>query len=101
MTALEILTRFHHRAVFVHPFSNGNGRWGRLATDALATREFGLSEFVWADDSDRLRDPESPERNKYIAAVQAADKGNFNLLMEYLNKLNPDQGSNASAIRAD
>lgn len=84
MTDLEILARFHHRVVLVHPFPNGNGRWGRLVTDALANREIGLNAFVWADDSGDLRDPESSQRKKYIAAVQAADDGNFNPLMEYL-----------------
>jgi Fic-DOC domain mobile mystery protein B len=90
MSALEILARFHHRVVFIHPFSNGNGRWGRLVTDALATREIGLNAIVWADDSGDLRDPESSERKKYIAAVQASDDGNFNPLMEYVIRLNPD-----------
>src|SRR5215469_4419270 len=25
----ELAVRFHHRAVLVHPFANGNGRWAR------------------------------------------------------------------------
>ena len=31
----ELAVRFHHRLVFVHPYPNGNGRHGRLATDIL------------------------------------------------------------------
>ena len=29
----EIAVRFHHRLVWIHPFTNGNGRFSRLATD--------------------------------------------------------------------
>ncbi len=27
---IEQATRLHHRAVAIHPFLNGNGRWARL-----------------------------------------------------------------------
>ena len=30
MCSLEQATRLHHRAVWIHPFMNGNGRWARL-----------------------------------------------------------------------
>ncbi len=29
-TLLEQAVRVHHRAVSIHPFSNGNGRWARM-----------------------------------------------------------------------
>ncbi len=29
----EICARFHHRLVWIHPFTNGNGRHARLMTD--------------------------------------------------------------------
>lgn len=88
MTALELVARFHHRLVFIHPFSNGNGRWGRLMTDVLLTRELGLSPLTWAAGGDDLRDPESVERKKYITAIKAADTGDFTPRMEYLSALN-------------
>ena len=88
MTALELVARFHHRLVFVHPFSNGNGRWGRLMTDVLADRELGLSPLTWAAGGGDLRDPESKERKKYVAAIKAADNGDFTPLIEYLSALN-------------
>jgi fido (protein-threonine AMPylation protein) len=28
--SFEIAARIHHRAVFIHPFFNGNGRWARM-----------------------------------------------------------------------
>jgi Fic-DOC domain mobile mystery protein B len=89
ITQLEILARFHHRLVFIHPFANGNGRWARLMTDVLATRELGLESLVWAPGADELRDPNSSERKKYIDVIKAADVGDFGPLMSYLKELNP------------
>jgi Fic-DOC domain mobile mystery protein B len=34
----ELAARFHHRLVKIHPFSNGNGRHGRLMTQVPPTR---------------------------------------------------------------
>lgn len=90
MGLLEILARFHHRVVYIHPFPDGNGRWGRVLTDALATRQFGLDALVWAATSDDLRDLDSPQRKKYIAAVQAGDSGDIDPLMHYVVELNPE-----------
>ena len=33
----ELAIRFHHRMVAIHPFPNGNGRHGRIASDYLVT----------------------------------------------------------------
>jgi Fic-DOC domain mobile mystery protein B len=30
---IEQATRLHHRAVHIHPFKNGNGRWARLLSN--------------------------------------------------------------------
>ena len=90
MPALELVARFHHRLVLVHPFSDGNGRWGRLMTDVLAARELGLSPLTWAASSGDLRDSESEERKIYIAAIKAADRGDFSPLMDYLSNLNAE-----------
>ena len=88
MPILEIIARFHHRLVQIHPFSNGNGRWGRLAVDALARRKLGLEAITWATGGDKLRDPESVGRQRYIAAIKAADNGNIEILKSYLSDLN-------------
>ena len=74
----------NHRLVYIHPFSKGNGRWGRLMTDVLAVRDLGLSSLTWAVGNDDFRDPDSAERKKYIAAIKAADAGNIDHLVDYL-----------------
>lgn len=89
MSVLELISRFHHRLVYIHPFSNGNGRWGRLMTDVLAVRDLGLSSLTWAAGNDDLRDPDSVERKIYIATIKAADTGNIEPLVEYLMHLDP------------
>jgi Fic-DOC domain mobile mystery protein B len=42
----ERAIRFGYRLVVIHPFPNGNGRWSRLATDALIVA-LGGSRFSW------------------------------------------------------
>ena len=37
----ETAARFHHDLVRIHPFPNGNGRHGRLATDWLLKHKIG------------------------------------------------------------
>jgi Fic-DOC domain mobile mystery protein B len=89
MSNLEIIARFHHRLVQIHPFSNGNGRWGRLVVDALARRRLELGTITWATGDDELRDSESKGRQQYIAAIKAADRGDIEILKSYLDDLNP------------
>ena len=76
--------------VYIHPFANGNGRWGRLMTNVLAARELRLSPITWAEGAGDLRDPESEERKTYVAAIKAADEGDFMPLMTYLKALNAE-----------
>ena len=65
----ECAVRFGYRLVVIHPFPNGNGRWSRLASDALAVA-LGGSRFTWGGAS--LAEP-GTLRREYIAALQAAD----------------------------
>jgi Fic-DOC domain mobile mystery protein B len=65
----ELAVRFHHKAVLVHPFANGNGRWARLAADLLAVGEGG-SRFSWGGADLQKADD---ARKAYIAALHAAD----------------------------
>ena len=88
MSRLEALSRFHHRAVWIHPFDNGNGRWSRLATDAIAVRQYKLDFLTWAKAGDVLRDPDGSERQTYIAAIKAGDKGDFGPLIAYIGERN-------------
>ncbi len=73
----ETAVRLHHRLVSIHPFSNGNGRHGRLMADVLAWNEgqglftWGRSSFAHADDV----------RRKYSVALKAADQGDISPLL--------------------
>lgn len=75
----EIAVRFHHAIVVIHPFPNGNGRWSRLAADALlhALRKplltWGQSSLTAAGSA----------RTAYLAALRAADQGDFTPLMAF------------------
>ena len=67
----ECAVRFGYRLVVIHPFPNGNGRWSRLATDALIVA-LGGHRFTWGGAS--LTEA-GEVRRAYIAALQAADTG--------------------------
>ena len=75
----EIAVRFHHRLVQIHPFPNGNGRHSRLMADLLAMR-LGRERFSWGRES--LRDA-GAMRQRYIAALQAADNHNIDPLLAF------------------
>jgi Fic-DOC domain mobile mystery protein B len=62
----EIAARFHHRLVHIHPFVNGNGRFGRLMTDLLLVQN-GLERFDWRVD-------EPTARSRYLESLRAADR---------------------------
>ncbi len=74
----EIAIRFHHRLVFIHPFTNGNGRHARLAADLLII-QLGAQQFTWGMNQDLTQ--ESSIRKEYIQALQLADKGDYTKLI--------------------
>jgi len=76
----EIATRFHHRLVWVHPYPNGNGRHARLATDLLLV-SLGAQSFSWGRHN--LVDA-SETRQRYVAALRAADNHDFGPLMVFV-----------------
>ncbi|GFM31668.1 mobile mystery protein B [Desulfovibrio subterraneus] len=76
----ELATRFHHRLVAIHPFPNGNGRHARMMADLLIQRLEG-EPFSWGG---RSLVQHGDERERYIAALQAADKEDYTLLMEFV-----------------
>lgn len=63
----------HHRLVKIHPFINGNGRHARLAADIFLFKN-DLKMPVWPD---KALIAKSDVRDKYIIALQEADKGNY------------------------
>ena len=77
MSMLEQGTRLHYRAVRIHPFRNGNGRWSRLLSNIWLRRH----------DHAMTRWPEkaiggcSEAREEYLAAVRAADNGDYEPLI--------------------
>jgi len=83
---VPFLARYHHELVSVHPFENGNGRWSRLAVDAVVQRLRGEPYLTWATAG---IDIETDQRDAYIAALRAADDGDLEPLTMYLATLNP------------
>ncbi len=83
---LERATRLHYRAVFIHPFQNGNGRWARMLANILLKRNDG-SVTEWPDPE--LGDAASSIRGEYLTALQAADHGEIEPLMALHQRFTP------------
>ena len=77
----EMAVRFHHRLVYIHPFPNGNGRHARLATDTLLTKQLAHPRFTWGNGS---IEEKGIIRQRYIFALQTADKGDFEPLLQFV-----------------
>lgn len=75
---LEIVARFHHRLVWIHPFANGNGRWARVYTEYLCKRQ-GWPKPNWHAGEDPHE-----RRHKYIEALRKADLKDFSALVEFI-----------------
>ncbi|MBX3664461.1 MAG: mobile mystery protein B [Burkholderiales bacterium] len=76
----ETAVRFHHRLVAIHPFPNGNGRHARLMTDVLLRRS-GAAPFSWGGAS---LEAVGDARDRYLAALRAADTGNYPPLLDFV-----------------
>jgi len=74
----ETATRIHHRAVQIHPYQNGNGRWSRMLAN-IYLRQNGSMPVKWQED---LLSKENPKRDEYIQALKAADRGDYKKLIE-------------------
>ncbi len=75
----ELGVRFHHRLVAIHPFPNGNGRHGRIASDYLMTAR-GHNAFSWGANLDM----ETVElRGTYRRALEHADGGDMTDLVTF------------------
>ena len=74
----EIASRLHHRAVQIHPFQNGNGRWSRMLAN-IYLRQKGLMPVKCQED---LLASENPKRNEYIQALKKADNRDYTDLIE-------------------
>ena len=77
----ECAIRFGYRLAVIHPFPGGNGRWSRLASDALIVA-LGRSRFTWGGGAS-LTEP-GTQRGDYISALQAAGTaGDFEPLLAF------------------
>ena len=75
---IEIASRLHHRAVHIHPFLNGNGRWSRMLAN-IYLKQNNLEATKW---NENLLSKENPHRNNYISALKLADDGDYRNLIK-------------------
>lgn len=78
---LEVAMRLHHRAVQIHPFNNGNGRWSRLLSN-IWLKQNGHPLTEWPPALAK----ESPIRNEYLVAIKKADNMDFDPLWTLCRK---------------
>lgn len=78
---MESAVRLHHRAVQIHPFKGGNGRWSRLLSDLWLQKYTGLTTR-WPEGLEE----ESPIRKDYLTALREADRLNYDPLLELHKK---------------
>ncbi len=77
----EFAARFHHRLVFIHPFSNGNGRHARLAADLILEKIFNKKPFSWG----KVNLAKTGDvRAMYIQALKKADKYDYSELLKFV-----------------
>jgi Fic-DOC domain mobile mystery protein B len=76
----EIVVRFHHRLVWIHCFSNGNGRHARLIADLLIIQQ-GKPRFSWGRFQSLYE--ATSVRAQYIESLRLADKGDYSQLLAF------------------
>jgi Fic-DOC domain mobile mystery protein B len=77
----------HHKAVFIHPFENGNGRWSRMLANIWLARNGGIPTR-WPEE---IVGTVSPIREEYLKAVKAADQGKYESLVEMHVRFTPTE----------
>jgi Fic-DOC domain mobile mystery protein B len=68
---LKQAVRLHHRAVRIHPFANGNGRWARMLANIWLKRH-GHPITEWPEETIGSM---SVIRHEYLTAIRASDEG--------------------------
>lgn len=76
----EVAVRLHHQLVRVHPWPNGNGRHARLIADVVVAARGG-ADLTWGAGADIVTPGDA--RQRYIAAIRAADAGDFAPLLAF------------------
>ncbi len=77
--SIEDASMIHYQTVRIHPFEDGNGRWSRLLTN-IWLRQRNLGVIAWPTTA--MRDTTSPIHNEYILAIRAADRQDYEPLIE-------------------
>jgi len=80
---VEQTVRLHHRAVWIHPFLNGNGRWARMLANIWLKRH-GHAITEWPEETIGSK---SVIRDEYLAAIRAADEGDERPLQDLHQRL--------------
>lgn len=83
MLLLEQAVRLHHRAVLIHPFENGNGRWARLLSN-IWLKQHNHHIVSWPDKD--LVGCSSRIREEYIICLRKADAGDIDPLVDLHRK---------------
>jgi Fic-DOC domain mobile mystery protein B len=78
MCLIEQAARLHHRAVQIHPFLNGNGRWSRLLAN-IHLKQSRSAVTVWSEEAIGTA---SVIRQEYLSAIRAADAGDYAPLIQ-------------------
>ena len=68
----ELSARFHERLQTIHPFANGNGRWGRILTEYLCQME-RFETPTWGAE---MKASPKMRRDAYIKAIELARRKN-------------------------
>jgi Fic-DOC domain mobile mystery protein B len=77
----ELVARFHERIETIHPFNNGNGRFGRILTEYICERK-KMKIPTWGL---KLENDPNNRRKIYIASiVRARRERKFKDLMEFM-----------------
>jgi fido (protein-threonine AMPylation protein) len=74
----EQAARLHFKAVRIHPFLNGNGRWARMLANIWLKRNKDAL-ILWPEET---IGQVSVIRTEYIEAVKEADEGNYQPLID-------------------
>ena len=77
----EIAARFRRHLVWINPYPNGNGRHSRMMADALL-HSLGQSALTLGSGGNLVA--ANDFRALYLAALRAADQGDYQLLLTFV-----------------